>query len=129
MDKAHYLPDMEIMLKITILSMIIGVSIVSGIILASLSNEMSSIERISIESELSPCEVLTNEMIQARNVMKQYALNPDQFSAEEAQKINSNYLKELNRITAEFSEKGCDENVNEWITPELTQKVIDQTGG
>ena len=82
-----------------------------------------------MEPELSPCEVLTNEMIQARNIMKQYALNPEQFSAKEAQEINSKYLEELNRITAEFSQKGCDENINEWITPELTRKVIDQTGG
>ena len=120
---------MEIRLKATILRLVIGVAIASIILLTSFSNEISAIDRISMGPEHSPCEILTNEMIQARNTMKHYALNPDQYSAEEAQEINDNYLRDLNRITAEFSEKGCDENVSEWITPELTQKVIDQTGG
>ena len=120
---------MEIILKIAILSLVVVVSIVSIILLTSFSNEISSIDRISMGLELSPCEILTNEMIQIRNIMKHYVLNPDKFSSKEAQEINSNYIRELNRITAEFSEKGCDENINEWITPELTQKVIDQTGG
>ena len=79
--------------------------------------------------KLSECEILTNQMIQARNSMKQYALNPNQFSSEEAEKINNEYQNELNRITKEFSVKECDKNVDEWITPEITQRVIDQTGG
>ena len=85
--------------------------------------------KINMNPELSECEILTNQMIQARNDMKQYALNPNQFSSEEAEKINIKYQSELNRITQEFSIKGCDENVDEWITPEITQRVIDQTGG
>ena len=85
--------------------------------------------KINMNPELSECEILTNQMIQARSDMKQYALNPDQFSSEEAEKINRKYQNELNRITQEFSIKGCDENVDEWITPEITQRVIDQTGG
>lgn len=84
---------------------------------------------INMTPELSECEVLTNQMIQARNTMKQYTLNPSQFSSEESKKINNEYKNELNRITKEFSLKGCDKNLNDWITPELTQKVIDQTGG
>ena len=79
--------------------------------------------------ELSQCEILTNQMIKARNDMKHYALNPDQFSPEESEKINSEYQNELNRITKEFSTKGCDKNLDEWMTPEITQRVIDQTGG
>ena len=79
--------------------------------------------------ELSQCEILTNQMIQAKNDMKQYALNPNQFSPEESEKINSEYQNELNRITKEFSTKGCDVNLDEWMTPEITQRVIDQTGG
>ena len=78
--------------------------------------------------ELSQCEILTNQMIQARNNMKQYTLNPNQFSPEESEKINTEYQNELNRITKEFSSKGCDKNLDEWITPEITQRVIDQTG-
>ena len=85
--------------------------------------------RINMNPELSQCEILTNQMIQARNSMKQYALNPNQFSSEEAEKINSEYQNELNRITNEFSLKGCDKNLDEWMTPEITQRVIDQTGG
>ena len=85
--------------------------------------------KINMNPELSECEILTDQMIQARNDMKQYALNPNQFSSEEAEKINIKYQSELNRITQEFSIKGCDENVDEWITPEITQRVIDQTGG
>ena len=85
--------------------------------------------KINMNPELSECEILTDQMIQARNDMKQYALNPNQFSSEEAEKINRKYQSELNRITQEFSIKGCDENVDEWITPEITQRVIDQTGG
>jgi len=79
--------------------------------------------------ELSECEILTNQMIQARNSMKQYALNPNQFSSEESEKINNEYQNELNRITKEFSLKKCDKNWDEWMTPEITQRVIDQTGG
>ena len=85
--------------------------------------------KINMEPKLSQCEILTNQMIQARNVMKQYALNPSQFSSEEAEKINNEYQNELNRITKEFSIKECDKNLDEWITPEITQRVIDQTGG
>ena len=85
--------------------------------------------KINMEPELSQCEILTNQMIQARNNMKQYALNPNQFSSEEAEKINNEYQNELNRITKEFSIKECDKNLDEWITPEITQRVIDQTGG
>ena len=85
--------------------------------------------RINMNPELSQCEILTNQMIQARNSMKQYALNPNQFSSEEAEKINNKYQNELNRITNEFSLKGCDKNLDEWMTPEITQRVIDQTGG
>ena len=85
--------------------------------------------RINMNPELSQCEILTNQMIQARNSMKQYVLNPNQFSSEEAEKINSEYQNELNRITNEFSLKGCDKNLDEWMTPEITQRVIDQTGG
>jgi len=85
--------------------------------------------KISMNPELSQCEILTNQMIRARNNMKQYILNPNQFSSEEAEKINNEYQNELNRITKEFRIKECDENLDEWITPEITQRVIDQTGG
>ncbi len=85
--------------------------------------------KINMNPELSECEMLTDQMIQARNDMKQYVLNPNQFSFEESEKINRKYQNELNRITREFSIKGCDENLDEWITPEITQRVIDQTGG
>ena len=85
--------------------------------------------KINMNPELSECEILTNQMIQARNDMKQYVLNPNQFSSEESEKINIKYQNELNRITQGFSIKGCDKNVDEWITPEITQRVIDQTGG
>ena len=85
--------------------------------------------KINMNPELSQCEILTNQMIQARDDMKQYALNPDQFSSEEAQKINNEYQNELNRIIQEFSIKECDKNLDDWITPEITQRVIDQTGG
>jgi len=85
--------------------------------------------KINMNPELSQCEILTNQMIQARNDMKQYALNPNQFSSEEAEKINKEYQNELNRIIKEFSLKECDKNLDEWITPEITQRVIDQTGG
>ena len=85
--------------------------------------------KINMAHELSECEILTNQMIQARNSMKQYALNPNQFSSEEAEKINKKYQNELNRITKEFSLKKCDKNWDEWMTPEITQRVIDQTGG
>ena len=85
--------------------------------------------KINMTPKLSECEMLTNQMIQARNDMKQYALNPNQFSSEEAEKINNEYQNELNRITKEFSIKECDKNLDEWMTPEITQRVIDQTGG
>jgi len=85
--------------------------------------------KINMNPELSQCEILTNQMIQARNDMKQYVLNPKQFSSEESEKINNKYQNELNRITKEFSLKECDKNVDDWITPEITQRVIDQTGG
>ncbi|MDH3657453.1 MAG: hypothetical protein OEM77_04885 [Nitrosopumilus sp.] len=85
--------------------------------------------KINMEPKLSQCEILTNQMIQARNNMKQYVLNPNQFSSEEAEKISNEYQNELNRITKEFSIKECDKNLDEWITPEITQRVIDQTGG
>ena len=85
--------------------------------------------KINMNPEVSQCEMLTNQMIQARNNMKQYALNPNQFSSEEAEKINNEYQNELNRITKEFSLKECDKNMDEWIAPEITQRVIDQTGG
>ena len=85
--------------------------------------------KINMAPELSECETLTNQMIQARNNMKQYALNPNQFSSEESEKINNEYQNELNRITKEFSLKKCDKNLDEWMTPEITQRVIDQTGG
>jgi len=85
--------------------------------------------KINMEPKLSQCEILTNQMIRARNDMKQYVLNPNQFSSEEAEKINNEYQNELNRITKEFSIKECDKNLDEWITPEITQRVIDQTGG
>ena len=85
--------------------------------------------KINMGPELSQCEILTNQMIQARNDMKQYALNPNQFSSEEAEKISNKYQNELNRITKEFNIKGCDKNLDEWMTPEITQRVIDQTGG
>jgi len=84
--------------------------------------------KINMNPELSPCEILTNQMIQARNNMKQYVLNPNQFSSEESEKINNEYQSELNRITKEFSLKECDKNMDDWITPEITQRVIDQTG-
>jgi len=84
--------------------------------------------KINMNPELSQCEILTNQMIQARNEMKQYVLNPNQFSSEESEKINNEYQSELNRITKEFSLKECDKNVDDWITPEITQRVIDQTG-
>ena len=85
--------------------------------------------KINMNPELSKCEILTNQMIQARNDVKQYALNPNQFSSEEAEKIKNEYQNELNRITKEFSLKGCDKNLDDWMTPEITQRVIDQTGG
>ena len=85
--------------------------------------------KINMTPELSECEILTNQMIQARNSMKQYALNPNQFSSEESEKINKKYQNELNRITKEFSLKKCDKNLGEWMTPEIAQRVIDQTGG
>ena len=85
--------------------------------------------KINMNPELSQCEILINQMIQARNDMKQYVLNPNQFSSEESEKINNEYQSELNRITKEFSLKECDKNVDDWITPEITQRVIDQTGG
>ena len=84
--------------------------------------------KINMNPKLSQCEILTNQMIQARNNMKQYVLNPNQFSSEESEKINNEYQSELNRITKEFSLKECDKNMNGWITPEITQRVIDQTG-
>jgi len=121
---------MEILLKTVILSSIVSVIIGSVVFLIPFLNESTiGIGKINMESELSSCEILTNLMIQARNTMKQYALNPSQFSSEEAEKINNDYLNELNRITKEFSLKGCDKNLDDWVTPELTQKVIDQTGG
>jgi len=85
--------------------------------------------KINMNPELSQCEILTNQMIQARNNMKEYVLNPNQFSSEESEKINNEYQNELNRITKEFSLQGCDKNMDKWITPEITQRVIDQTGG
>ena len=84
--------------------------------------------KINMNPKLSQCEILTNQMIQARNNMKQYVLNPNQFSSEESEKINNEYQSELNRITKEFSLKECDKNMDDWITPEITQRVIDQTG-
>ena len=84
--------------------------------------------KINMNPKLSQCEILTNQMIQARNNMKQYVLNPNQFSSEESEKINNEYQNELNRISKEFSLKECDKNVDDWITPEITQRVIDQTG-
>ena len=84
--------------------------------------------KINMNPKLSQCEILTNQMIHARNDMKQYVLNPNQFSSEESEKINNEYQNELNRITKEFSLKECDKNVDDWITPEITQRVIDQTG-
>lgn len=85
--------------------------------------------KINMNPEVSQCEILTNQMIQARNNMKEYVLNPNQFSSEEAEKINNEFQNELNRITKEFGLKECDKNMDEWITPEITQRVIDQTGG
>ena len=121
---------MEILLKDTILSSMVAVIIGSVVFLIPFLSESSTdIGKINMKSELHPCEILTNQMIQARNTMKQYALNPSQFSSEEAEKINNEYQNELNRITKEFRLKGCDKNLDDWITPELTQKVIDQTGG
>ncbi len=35
--------------------------------------------KINMNSELSQCEILANQMIQARNEMKQYPPNPTQF--------------------------------------------------
>ncbi len=120
---------MGILLKVTILSSL-AVIIGSVAFLIPFLNESSTdIEKIIMKSELHPCEILTNQMIQARNSMKQYALNPNQFSSEEAKKINNEYQNELNRITKEFSLKKCDKNLDEWMTPEITQRVIDQTGG
>ena len=85
--------------------------------------------KINMNPKLSQCEILTNQMIQARNDMKQYVLNPNQFSSEDSEKINNEYQNELNRITKELSLKKCDKNVDDWITPEITQRVIDQTRG
>ncbi len=85
--------------------------------------------KINMNPELHPCEILTNEMIQARDSMKQYVFNPDQLSFEESEKIRNEYENELNRIIREFELKGCDKDFDEWITPEITQRVIDQTGG
>ena len=85
--------------------------------------------KINMNPELSQCEILTNQMIQARNEIKQYTLNPNQFSSEDAEKISNDYQNELNRITKEFSLKGCDKNLGEWMTSEITQRIIDQTGG
>jgi hypothetical protein len=120
---------MEILLKATILSSIVAVIIGSVFLIPFLNESSTGIEKINMKSELHPCEILTDQMIETRNTMKQYALNPSQFSSEEAEKINNEYRNELNRISKEFSLKGCDKNLDDWITPELTQKVIDQTGG
>ena len=120
---------MGILLKATTLSSIVAVIIGSVFLITFLNESSTDIEKINMKSELHPCEILTNQMIQARNTMKQYALNPSQFSSQEAEKISNEYQNELNRITKEFSLKGCDKNLDDWITPELTQKVIDQTGG
>ena len=118
------------------LIMIIGIGLPAAIFMILIGGGGHSdfefekeIGKINMTPELSECEVLTNQMIQARNVMKQYALNPNQFSSEESEKINNEYQNELNRITKEFSLNECDKNVDEWITPEITQRVIDQTGG
>ena len=43
--------------------------------------------KINMNPKLSQCEILTNQMIQARNDMKQYVLNPNQFSFAESEKI------------------------------------------
>ena len=116
--------------------MILGIGLPVGIFMILIGGGGHSvfefekeIGKINMTHELSECEILTNQMIQARNVMKQYALNPNQFSSEESEKINNEYQNELNRITKEFSQNKCDKNVDEWITPEITQRVIDQTGG
>ncbi len=82
--------------------------------------------KINMDQKLSPCEMLTNQMIQARNDIKQYVLNSNHFTSEESEKIISQSQNELNRITKEFSKQKCDKNMNEWITPEIIQRVIDQ---
>ena len=118
------------------LVMILGIGIPTAIFMILIGGGGHSVfefekeyGRINMNPELSECEVLTNQMIKARNVMKQYALNPNQFSSEESEKTIYEYQNELNRITKEFSQNKCDKNVDEWITPEITQRVIDQTGG
>ena len=85
--------------------------------------------RINMTPEISPCEILTDQMIMARNNVKQYVMNPNQFSSEESEKIRTEFQNELNRITKEFTKLECDKNMDEWITPEITQKIIDQTAG
>ena len=85
--------------------------------------------KINMNPEVSQCEMLTNQMIRARNNMKEYVLNPSSFSSEESEKINNEFQNELNRITKEFSLKECDKNMDDWMTPEITQRVIDQTSG
>ena len=123
------------MKKELVIGMGIGIPVVILMIFIGVVGGQSNFEsgkeygKINMNPKLSHCEILTNQMIQARNDMKQYALNPSQFSSEEAEKINKEYQNELNRITKEFSLKGCDKNLDKWITPEITQRVIDQTGG
>jgi hypothetical protein len=84
--------------------------------------------KINMNHDISACEILTNQIIQAKNDVKQYVLHPDQFTSKESEKIAGEFQNELNRITQEFIKQGCDKNMEKWITPEISQRVIDQTG-
>ncbi len=99
---------------------------VVGVNLIEFENEYG---KINTTPELSSCEVMTDQMILARNNVKQYVINPNQFSSEEFEKIRNEFQNELSRITKEFSKLECAKNIDEWITPEITQRVIDQTMG
>jgi hypothetical protein len=118
------------MKKTLVIGMCVGIPIVLLMVLISgveTTEFRKEHGRINMNQESSPCEMLSDQMIQAKNDVKQYVLNPNQFKSEESEKINSKFQNELNRITKEFSKQECDKNMSEWITPEITQRVIDQS--
>jgi hypothetical protein len=120
------------MKKVLVIGTGVGISIAFLMVLVM---DMENVEfgkeygKINMNHDISPCETLTNQMIQARNNVRQYVLNPNQFSSKESEKITREFQEELNRITKEFSKQDCDKNMEKWITPEISQRVIDQSGG
>lgn len=118
--------------KVLVIGSLVGISIIFLIVFV-MNTYILEFEnkygRINMTPEISPCEILTDQMIMARNNVKQYVMNPNQFSSEESEKIRTEFQNELNRITKEFTKLECDKNMDEWITPEITQKIIDQTAG